>query len=53
MPRAYHKLPPEFLQFDAGRGDQMTITGGTREAAPDAAGASTTGRGILTTSKFL
>lgn len=53
MARAYHKLPPEFLQFGAGWGDQVTIASGTCEAAPDAAGTSTTGGGILPTSKFL
>lgn len=53
MARAYHKLPPEFLQFGACWGDQVAIAGGTREAAPDAAGTSTTGGGILPTSEFL
>lgn len=48
----YHKLPPEFLQFGTGRGDQMSIAGSTRETAPDATGASTTGGSILTTSEF-
>jgi len=53
MARVYHKLPPEFFQFGASRSDQVSIASSTREAAPDAAGASTTGGGILTTSEFL
>lgn len=53
MAGAYHKLSPEFLQFGASRGGQVSVAGGTRETAPDVAGASTTGGGILTTPEFL
>lgn len=53
MARAYHKLSPKFLQFGASRGGQVSVAGGTREATPDVAGASTTGGGILTTPEFL
>lgn len=56
MARAYHKLSPELLQLRAGRGDQVSIPGSTRETDAEAAGASTAGadaHGILTTPKLL
>lgn len=51
--RVYHKLSPKFLQFGASRAGQVSVAGGTRETAPDVAGASTTGGGILTAPEFL
>lgn len=48
----YHKLPPELLQLGASRGDQVSITGGTRKTAADVARSPSTDWSVLAAPKF-